>query len=202
MTERDLQNSIWRYTMMRQHTHLCPNVCCYAWESDFISVTKAGYVHEYECKITLSDFRADAKKTDKHQVLQNGFRDPSEYEKLIIEQAIENEKRGWPRRPMEWLTPENKVIGTRPNYFWYVCPEGLIQLEDVPKHAGLIYANQRSWKHGGAGAELRHMTVLKAAPLLHKEHITEKITNHIIRSFGFKYWNLRMNRSEAEVMRV
>lgn len=67
MTERDLQNALYYYTLGRNHRIRCPNVCCYPWESDLLSVTAAGLVHEYECKVSLSDFRADAKKADKQK---------------------------------------------------------------------------------------------------------------------------------------
>jgi len=35
-----------------------------------------------------------------------------------------------------------------PNYFWYVCPWGLIQPEEVPEYAGLIWVNTRSYITG------------------------------------------------------
>jgi hypothetical protein len=37
--------------------------------------------------------------------------------------------------------------GSGPNYFYYVCPEGLIQPEEVSKSYGLIYSIRNSYLH-------------------------------------------------------
>lgn len=154
MTEADLQNAIYLYAVDHRHTHLCPNVCCYEWEADFLSVTQSGYVHEYECKVTFSDFRADAKKVSKHQTLEHG--------------------------------------GARPNYFWYVCPEGLIPRELLPPYAGLLYAQQDGWRRGETGVELRKLRIVQPAQLLHKEKYSPQIAAHLATSISAKYWNLRL----------
>jgi hypothetical protein len=43
-----------------------------------------------------------------------------------------------------------------PNYFWYVCPEGLISETEVPEYAGLIYVSTEG------------LEIYKSAKLLHK----------------------------------
>lgn len=40
------------------------------WESDFLIITKAGYVVEFEVKISKADFQADKKKVQKHSILE------------------------------------------------------------------------------------------------------------------------------------
>lgn len=60
------------------HSHFGHNINgyrCYAFgkhESDFLTVTSAGYIHEIEIKMSRSDFLADFKKQDKHTRLQHG----------------------------------------------------------------------------------------------------------------------------------
>lgn len=57
-----------------------PNVYLYAWECDFLRVTKSGYVFEYEVKVSLSDFKADFNKKSKHKRLQdNSSRKPNRF---------------------------------------------------------------------------------------------------------------------------
>jgi hypothetical protein len=57
----------------KQHLYVVPNsTVIYPWESDLISVTKALYSHEYEIKISRSDYRKDAEKKWKHMSLQLG----------------------------------------------------------------------------------------------------------------------------------
>ena len=82
----------------------------HTWESDYLALTKSGYLYEGEVKVSRSDFKADFKKEQKHTLLRES------YEKL------------------EGL--EGKL---RPHYFFYAVPEDLIKEEEVPEYAGLIY---------------------------------------------------------------
>lgn len=50
-----------------------------------------------------------------------------------------------------------------PNYFVYVCPEGVIKPEDVPEYAGLHYVVT---KRNGL---TRYIRIIKPAPILHNE---------------------------------
>ena len=45
----------------------------YTWESDFLALTKSGYLYEGEVKISKSDFKADFKKKEKHNILQESY---------------------------------------------------------------------------------------------------------------------------------
>lgn len=77
VTEKTIQAVLMEWAMRSRHECVVPNTTLVLpWEADLISLTKAGLVHEYEVKISLSDFKADARKTRKHFLLQNG-RGPS-----------------------------------------------------------------------------------------------------------------------------
>lgn len=80
------------------------------WESDYLALTKSGYLYEGEVKISKSDFKADFKKEEKHMILEG--------------KTVEK-------------TPEKPVL--RPHYFFYAVPEGLVTKEEVPEYAGLVY---------------------------------------------------------------
>jgi hypothetical protein len=73
---------------------------------DVASLSKSGMLHEFEVKISRSDFMADKKK----KVVKFSHYD------------MKNEK-------------------SSPNYFYYVCPEGLIKPDEIPVYAGLYYCN-------------------------------------------------------------
>lgn len=45
----------------------------YRWEADLLAITKAYYVHEYEVKLSLADFKADFRKKVKHKILDGGY---------------------------------------------------------------------------------------------------------------------------------
>lgn len=54
--------------------YLINNLYVFGWESDYLAMTKAGYWYEVEVKISRSDFLADFKKLDKHQLLRSGWK--------------------------------------------------------------------------------------------------------------------------------
>ncbi len=49
------------------------NFYFYDWESDFWILSKTGYATEFEIKITVSDFKADFKKKNRHSILPTGI---------------------------------------------------------------------------------------------------------------------------------
>lgn len=116
INECTIQNRLYKEaSYIGQHKYICPSVYLYRWESDLISVTKSGFVHEYEIKCSKADYKADFKKDEKHNILKY--------------------------RPGDMF---NTDTGKRPNYFWYVSesniidtvPEyaGLIHVEQIGKN--------------------------------------------------------------------
>lgn len=78
VTEKTIQAVMMRWAMEAKHECAVPNTTnVFYWEADLISVTKAGLAHEFEIKISLSDYKADAKKKMKHWHLENGDRCPA-----------------------------------------------------------------------------------------------------------------------------
>lgn len=115
------------------------NLTVYAWESDSLSVTKTGYAYECEIKISRSDFFNDKKKERKHQILEGTYS----------------------------LKQYEKTYPLRPNYFYYVVPEGLVKPEEVPEFAGLIYITEI----------YPYVKVEKPAPKICDEKIDEEKLN-------------------------
>lgn len=99
---------------------------CGLGECDVISISKSDYIYEYEVKISKSDFKADFKK-NKH--------------KHMLERKSVN---------------ESKNYYYIPNYFYFVVPESLISIDDVPEYAGLMYLINDEFVE------------VKKAPILHK----------------------------------
>lgn len=183
MNEYVIQDLIYKW-LVGHHINIIPNLYLYQWESDMISVTKSGYVHEYEIKISKKDFYADFLKKEKHQVLKDGYYEPSEYEKKHIEIARHNELNGLSNQYIKKLTSDNKIKLNRPNYFWYVIPDGLIDLSKIPDYAGIIILSN---EYEG----IIH-SFTKKGPLLHRQKIEKLQLQKIINSFQFKYWRLRV----------
>jgi hypothetical protein len=101
--------------LLRQHDEiLVPNVHA-PWECDMLTITRAGYVHEFEIKISRADFHADFKK-EKHQ--------------------------HYAARIPAFLSPwyGEKRMTEIPGRFWFVTMEGIATADDIPEYAGWIEA--------------------------------------------------------------
>lgn len=70
-TEYSLQKILMHWLLNdKNHRVVVPNsTVFFRWEADIVSVTKAGYAHEIEIKISKSDFARDKQKRWKHMVL-------------------------------------------------------------------------------------------------------------------------------------
>ncbi|MEG1545399.1 MAG: hypothetical protein RR382_12915 [Tannerellaceae bacterium] len=49
--------------------YLINNLYVFGWESDYLALTRSGYWHEVEVKISKADFKKDFEKKDKHTTL-------------------------------------------------------------------------------------------------------------------------------------
>lgn len=134
----------WRMSsMLSNPRYVMENLYIFDWESDLLLVTYSGYYYEVEVKLTLSDFKRDFEKTDKHCIMENGYRLRRTRRMVggeIVEKYVE--------------TPRD-----RPNYFLYAVPSFLADKvrELVPPYAGFATVNQ--WGT---------ITMEKKPPLLHK----------------------------------
>ena len=76
--EGTIQAVLMRWLMnVKNHEYIIPNSNqFFSWEADLISVTKSDLVHEFEIKLNIYDYRADAKKS-KHARLGRDFASPA-----------------------------------------------------------------------------------------------------------------------------
>ena len=119
-------------------------------ECDILMINKNHFATEFEIKRSKSDFNADFKKVHKHSLLSNrdNIRD------LTFEKHYGS---GW---------------FCCPNYFYYVCETNLIDLNNIPDYAGLIYVGQDSF------------SVIKRAPRLHKFKVTNRLFMSILHNLS------------------
>ena len=109
---KEIQEAICRYLSIKGHEHICENFGHTVCEMDVASLSKSDMLLEFEVKISRSDFLADKNKRKKYGL--------AKFE--MYSQPFGHEERC-------------------PNYFYYVCPEGLIDKDEVPLFAGLFYYN-------------------------------------------------------------
>lgn len=112
------------------------NVYVYAWESDFFVLSNAGYTYEIEIKVSRADYFNDFNKIEKHEVLKTGYY---------------TDRRG------------HRHERQRPNKFYYAVPTGLIEKQDVPDYAGLLFYNP----------ETKQIGKVKESPYMHKNNFKQ-----------------------------
>lgn len=135
------------------------------WECDVFELTAAGYFREYEIKLTLADFRADAHKRQcgrdargRRSVLQP----PEEKHRLLA-----------------------RRVAHGPTRFWFVTPEGLVPRAELPEWAGLLELRDR-----GAGWQPHHrwgVLEVVRAPTLHRRACDPRVAEH---ARGVCYWRM------------
>ncbi len=115
MSTKEIQFALCKYLSSKGHEHLCENFGHMVFEMDVASLSKSDMLLEFEVKISRSDFLADKKKCWGN--IKNGFTKSNMY--------------GNPSGHEERC----------PNYFYYVCPEKMINISEIPFYAGLFYCN-------------------------------------------------------------
>lgn len=169
--ERSVQDSLYIYCSIKNHEIIVPNSCVFGWESDVISVNRTGFIAEFEIKVSRSDFKAESKKA--HRVL---LTDPVQKSSLF-----------------------GDVVHPRPNYFYFAVPDGLIQPEEVPDYAGLIYVKKRAETIENRVALYYGTAVeVKPATRLHREKITDWQRKQLARALTGRYWRQRVRLSRIE----
>lgn len=169
--------------------HNNTNMLAYCGESDFIAVTKKGLLHEVEVKVSRSDFFADFKKVKRHlnlsgkgEVHRDWQAPAREYTlKYPVEEIGCASPFARDRTHTRWLIgclqyKEAVCVASRPNYFSYAVPSGLVKLDEVPDYCGLIYVHDR------------HLEVIRKAPRIHGNMIfTDQMKMAMLRSLSFKF---------------
>lgn len=81
------------------------------------------------------------------------------------------------------LEDKNNENKDRPNYFYYVVPDGLINIEDIPEYAGLLYVHFTTI---GNNVPYSQFIEVKKAPQLHKNKFDFNNSN-LMDKFYYNY---------------
>lgn len=147
------------------------------WECDVFELTDAGYWREYEVKVSVADFRQDAKKCKTR----------------VAWVPVPEEERAFPWQKVKQvqevaknkhdLLAAHEVKG--PSEFWFVMPAGLVPVTEIPEWAGLLEVMDYGPQHR---PQWRYKSgVKKKAPRLHREKCDPKIVQH---ARGTCYWRM------------
>ncbi len=144
---------------LRHDYQLC-NSYVFGWESDYFGLTKSGYAIEIEIKISLSDFRADFKKQEKHIQLQNPAGWYQSWRSESVSKCGIHEGKYFYGAECCQVRFKKRFA---PNRFYYCVPDYLVDKIELPIYAGLYVVS----------VDTRYVNSLKVekvkeAPLLHK----------------------------------
>jgi len=178
-TEYEVQQFLWLYKSA-SYAVMLPNYEPVDWhECDMFAVTKAGYFHEFEIKLSASDFRADAEKSAKDQwknVDGNFERIAGKRKHLRL----------------------NDGDAHGPSRFYYVIPQSIIEpcgplkMREIPNWAGLIVFS------GGGRTPIRYRMEGRTAPKIHGQKVNRAVFRH---SINVCYWRFWKERNKNEVLK-
>ena len=179
LTEKKIQHVLSKF--MASPKYRVDGLFVFPWESDKLLWTKAGYIYEFEIKISRADYQNDFKhKADKHLLLSSKMPKESEAMQLdLFDNLLKHEQKRYPGITKEQLHtyPENTKL---PNFFYYAVPDGMLQPEEIPPYAGLIYITTEKYPkyHRDDPDRWHHdIKIVRKAPQLHKEKYTDAQLN-------------------------
>lgn len=170
--ENDIQDVLFKNLYwQKKHRWIVPNVDHFSTgEMDLCSITAAGLVHEYEIKLSRSDFLADRKKKHKHPQL------------ALIASGVMSV----PEEPFRWQPGPRIRNITSPNYYSYVTPFEMVGIEEVPPYAGLIYVHlDKLYNYGFA------LDFVKKPKLLHPNKADSSIKLILGEKLMYRCWTAR-----------
>ncbi len=171
MTSKDITTALGKYLFELNHSPICPNFQThFMQECDMITVAgKAQLLHEYEIKVTVSDFKADFKKP-KHTLMK--------------------------KRLAGKVRKDGNFDFYICSYFSYVCPAALIRLDMIPEYAGLIWVHPDGRVDIKKVAPCLHEKTIDARFL---KRITHRLTQLVLfgASYVTHQMNERKERIEA-----
>ena len=179
LTEQKIQRVLNKF--MASPKYKVDGLFVFRWESDKLLWTKSGYIYEFEIKISRADYKNDFKhKAEKHLLLNSKLPQPSEAVQLdLFDHLLKHEQKRYPGITKDQLHtyPENTKL---PNFFYYAVPEGMLEPDEVPPYAGLIYITTEKYPkyHRDDPDKYYHdIKIVRKAPQLHKTKYTDAELN-------------------------
>ena len=174
LTEQKIQKALNKFFASEKYN--IDGLFVFSWESDKLLRTQAGYYYEFEVKISRADFKNDFKhKIDKHIILSSTMPDDKSQpiQATLFDNLYKQKRKRYPEITKEqvierWGNVESICRDKRmPNYFYYAVPEGMLEPDEIPPYAGLVYVSED-------GKTLR---TIVDAPRLHDRKLTDAELN-------------------------
>jgi hypothetical protein len=179
LTEQKIQRVLNKF--MASPKYKVDGLFVFRWESDKLLWTKSGYIYEFEIKISRADYKNDFKhKAEKHLLLSSKMPKEAESVQLdLFDNLLKQKQKRYPGITKEQLNtyPENTKL---PNFFYYAVPEGMLEPDEVPPYAGLIYITTSKgpkYHRDDPDKYYHDIKIVRKAPQLHKTKYTDAELN-------------------------
>ncbi|HQW04573.1 MAG: hypothetical protein IPH05_12165 [Flavobacteriales bacterium] len=174
LTATEIAWSMRCHAQALHHEWITPNAYLYAWESDLITVSALGHVHEIEIKTSRSDLKNDMKK-------------PKHGDGLLVKgTALETEGA---------TKPKDKRPIRRPNFFSFALPCAIYRARRpvvLPPYAGVYTVDE----YGRVREE-------RAPVQLHTERISTRQLFLLARRIHHRYWDqLRRGQHAPDTLQL
>jgi len=185
LTESTAQSALYKWCASKNHELVVPNCgMAFGWESDLVSVTKAGIAHEFEIKVSRSDWLAELRATRDGKPGQN----PKASRALMLAGAAEIagqlSKGGKAKLSNDPTGFSYYTSEAPPNYWWLATAEDVAKPEEVPEYAGHVVIIP--------GTHIRYQFhIEKQAPKLHGRKISDRQWRSLARGACLRYWQIR-----------
>ncbi len=152
-------------------------------EADLFAIRKSGMCDEFEIKVTRADFFNDAKKIvhwRAYDYYPNGNTVDSLWDDEHKHLSYEQKKKlvaPWQKLKYDALQDGNMQA----NYFWYILKEGIVDLEEVPAWAGVVFIDdQGEFKRG------------RQPTRLHRKKLGYEERFKFLRKTCYRLWEYRL----------
>lgn len=181
LTEARVQDLIHAWCVRAKHPLTIPN-CMMAWgyESDIASVTAAGLGHEFEVKISRSDWLSELRQI-RDQVDGAKYHRAEQLRRAAeIVQALKAALRAGRTHA---IVGEGYYRSPPPSYHWLATAPGIVRPEELPEYAGLMEVS--------SGPRGRVLKIVRKAPRLHSMKMDQRQIMALARGSCLRYWHLR-----------
>lgn len=143
----------------------------YPEESDFLTINRNNYTHEFEVKVSRSDFKADFNKL-KHRKFKSLVEGKEMYLSsrgearnycTIFGRYVKTDSDKMRFQPwMSSVSFSEVCLHQLPNRFSFIVPEGMVGKNEVPEYSGLYYVK-----------ECGKILEVKKSKMLHKKEFND-----------------------------
>lgn len=174
MTAKDIQERL-TVDLLVSKDIVIPNYFVGHYECDLYRINKAGYTTDYEIKISRSDFLMDFKKSHKEfDLTPDG--------KHIYETKHIAGSNYSVRKYKDVKKHDFMQAGNHTNKFYFVCPKGLIDINELPAKYGLIYIS--------GDEKPIHCQEIRRAGFFHKNKVDIEAYKHAASNLTYRCLSL------------